>query len=194
MSTTVDLARARPLRTGRYNATAQALHWVVAVLMFAVIILAWVMTNMADNAAWRGSLYTLHKSIGLTILALVAVRLAWRAARPPPRLPGTLAAWERAAASASHVMLYVILLGMPLSGYVMSATGRFPVTYFGLFNLPSLGQDKAVSSAAHWVHVATGQWLVYALIALHLTATAWHVAIRRDGVIERMLPSPTTEA
>ena len=189
MSSTADLARARPLGTSRYNVTAQALHWVTAILMFAVVILAWVMVNMADDAPWHGWLFTLHKSVGLTILVLVAVRLAWRIARPPPRLPGTLAAWERAAAAASHVLLYVILLGMPLSGYVMSATGRHPVTYFDLFTLPSLGQHKAVSSAAYWIHVVTGQWLVYALIALHLTATAYHVAIRRDGVLERMLPA-----
>ena len=193
MSTTVGLARARPVGTARYTVTAQALHWVTSVLMLAVIVLAWVMVNMDHGAASRGWLYTLHKSVGLTILVLVAIRLAWRAANPPPRLPTSLAAWERASAAASHVMLYVILVGMPLSGYIMSAAGRFPVTYFGLFTVPSLPQNKAVSEAAHWVHVATGQWLVYALVVLHLSATAWHVAVRRDGVLERMLPSQTTD-
>ena len=174
---------------GRYTATAQALHWVTAILMLTAIPLAWVMVNMPDQAASRGSLYMLHKSVGLTILVLVAIRLAWRAIRPPPRLPGQLAAWDRAAAITSHVLLYAILLGMPISGYIMSAAGRFPVTYFDLFTLPRLPHNQTLLSTAHWLHVVTGQWLVYALIAIHLTATAWHVAIRRDGVLERMLPA-----
>ncbi len=180
MSSTTD--------TARYTGTAQLLHWVTAILMFAVVILAWVMTNMADGAPWRGTLYSLHKSIGLTIVALVAIRLAWRAIKPPPAWPGRFAQWERRAARLSHLLLYVILVGMPVSGYVMSASGRFPVSYFGLFTLPSLPQNHTVSAIAHWMHVATGQWAVYALIALHLLATAWHVAVRRDGVLGRMLP------
>ena len=107
----------------RYTATAQALHWVVAVLMFVVVPLAWVMVNLPRTAPWREELYTLHKSIGLTILALVAVRLAWRATHPAPALPGRMARWEQAGAFASHWLLYLILVGMPVSGYLLSAAG-----------------------------------------------------------------------
>jgi cytochrome b561 len=156
----------------RYTATAQALHWVVAVLMFAVVPLAWVMVNLPRTAPWREDLYTLHKSIGLTILTLVAVRLAWRATHPAPELPSRMIRWERTAAFASHWLLYLILLGMPVSGYLLSAAGGNPVSYFGLFTLPGLSQNEALRQAAVWVHVVTGQWAVYVLVVLHL---AWKI-------------------
>ena len=172
----------------RYTATAQALHWVVAALMFTVIPLAWVMVNMARTAPSREWIYTLHKSFGMTILVLVAARLVWRAMHPAPPLPGKMAQWERGMATASHWMLYLILVGMPVSGYVLSATSPAGVPYFDLFHWPSLPRSQAVNEAARWVHAAVGQWLVYLLIVLHVLATVWHAAVRRDGVLDRMLP------
>ncbi|MBE7212010.1 MAG: cytochrome b, partial [Gluconacetobacter diazotrophicus] len=157
-------------------------------LMFAVVVLAWVMVSLPEGAPSQGFFFTLHKSIGLTILLLVAVRLAWRASHPAPALPSRMAAWERGAARASHWLLYAILLGMPVSGYVMSAAGGHPVTYFDLFTLPGLPPNKPLAGNAYAVHVVFGQWAVYALVALHLLATAWHVAVRRDAVLDRMLP------
>ena len=176
------------MKSSRYTATAQALHWVVAILMFLVIAIAWVMVNMDHAAPSREWVYTLHKSIGVTILALVAVRLAWRAIHPAPPLPGKMAVWERRMAFASHWMLYVIMVGMPVSGYILSATSPHGVPYFNLFNLPLLPQNHAAGEAARWVHAAVGQWLVYGLVVLHLAATAWHAAVRRDGILDRMLP------
>ncbi len=193
MSTRVDpfsvpSARAAAEPERRYNPTAQALHWITALLMFIVVPLAWVMVALPDDAPWGDTLFTLHKSVGLTILAIVAFRLAWRATHPAPPEPSSLAQWERAAARLSHWLLYLILVGMPVSGYVMSAANGHVGTLFGLFPLPDLPKSKPVSHAAHWVHVATGQWAVYALIVLHLTATVWHVVVRRDAVLGRMLP------
>ncbi|WP_428483834.1 cytochrome b [Rhodopila sp.] len=185
-STTNDRLDVMTIRC--YTLTAQALHWIVAGLMFTVLPLAWVMVNMPHTAPDREWIYTLHKSVGLTILALVAVRLGWRALHPAPPLPGRMARWEKALAFASHWLLYLILVGMPVSGYLLSATGGKSVPYFGLITLPSLPNNPAVSDAARWVHVAIGQWLVYVLILLHVGATAWHVAVRRDGVLDRMLP------
>ena len=175
--------------TRRYTLTAQALHWATAALMFAVLPLAWVMVSMPDEAQSRGLLYTLHKSVGLTILALAAVRLFWRARHHAPALPAAMPAWERRSAFASHWMLYILLVGMPVSGYLLSAAGGHPVSYFGLFTVPGLPTNDALHEGAEWVHVALGQWLVYAFILLHLAATAWHVAVRRDAVLDRMLPA-----
>ena len=130
----------------RYTSTAQTLHWVVAALMFIAIALAWVMVNMPTTAPSREWIYTLHKSFGLTILALVAVRLAWRASHPAPPLPGKMAKWEQAMAFASHWLLYLILVGMPVSGYVLSAAASGKaVPYFDLFTLPELPKNQAVS-------------------------------------------------
>lgn len=192
MSTTAHAVPATPV-TGRYTATAQVLHWVVAALMFTALPLAWVMVNMPRTAPMREWIYTLHKSVGLTILALVAVRLAWRAAHPAPPLPGAMARWERALALASHWLLYLILVGMPVSGYLLSAAGGNTVSYFGLFTVPGLPKIQAISDAGRWAHVVFGQWLVYVLIVLHVAATAWHAAVRRDGVLDRMLPEQSPE-
>jgi cytochrome b561 len=172
----------------RYTLTAQALHWINAALMFIVLPIAWVMMNMPETAHARGVLFTLHKSIGLSILMLVAIRLAWRVRHPAPPLPGRLGRWESGAAVVSHWTLYAILIGMPVSGYLLDATGGYPISYFGLFSVPVLAKSATLASAATWVHVAVGQWLVYALILLHVAATVWHVAVRRDGVLNRILP------
>ena len=178
-----------PAAFGRYTPTAQVFHWLTAALMFAALPLAWVMVNMPRTAENREDVYTLHKSVGLTVLALAVARLAWRAAHPAPPLPRGMASWEKVASHASHWLLYLVLLGMPVSGYLISAAGGHPVTYFGLFTVPSLPKSEAAVQAGVWLHVVTGQWLVYALVALHLLASAWHVAVRRDGVLDRMLPA-----
>jgi cytochrome b561 len=172
----------------QYTLTAQALHWITAALMFTVLPVAWVMMNMPETAHARGLLFTLHKSIGLSIVMLVAIRLTWRAMHPAPPLTRGLGRWEKGAAIVSHWMLYVVLIGMPMSGYLLDATGGYPISYFGLFSVPVLPKIPALANAATWVHVAVGQWLVYALILLHVAATVWHVSVRRDGVLNRMLP------
>jgi cytochrome b561 len=172
----------------RYTLTAQALHWITAALMFTVLPIAWVMMNMPETAHMRGLLFTLHKSVGLSIVMLVAIRLAWRVIHPAPPLAGRLGRWEKGAAIVSHWMLYAILIGMPVSGYLLCATGGYPISYFGLFSVPVLPKSPALANLATWVHVTVGQWLVYALILLHLAATVWHVSVRRDGVLNRMLP------
>lgn len=180
-----------PATPARYTHTAQLLHWGTAGLMFTVLPLAWVMVNMPDTAGNRGDLFALHKSVGLTVLALTVVRLVWRGSHPAPVLPRSLALWEKAAAHLSHWLLYLILIGMPVSGYLLSAAGGHPVTYFGMITLPGLPRSEIGEQAGFWIHVVVGQWFVYALIAIHLLATAWHVVVKRDGVLDRMLPAQT---
>ena len=187
MSATI--ATAAPGTRTRYSGAMQAFHWATAALMFAILPLAWVMVSLPDDAAGRGLLYTLHKSVGVTILALVAVRLAWRATRPvvPRELPG-MPRWMALAGHANHWLLYAILFAMPVSGYVMSSASGHPVSYFGLFTLPGLPLNKAMAGVGRTAHLLV-QWAVYALVALHLLATAWHVAVRRDGLLARELPA-----
>ena len=90
-------------------------------------------------------------------------------------------------AKLSHWLLYLILLVMPISGYVLSTASGHPVTFFGLFEFPSLPQNKLLAQLAVDIHLLT-QWVVYALIALHILATTWHILLRRDAVLDRMLP------
>lgn len=173
----------------RYSPTAQLLHWLTALLMFAVIVLGWHMTMLARENPYRETWYAVHKSIGLTILALAIVRLAWRWRYPPPPLPGTMANLERFAATLSHWLLYAALLFMPASGYLLSAAGNHPVVWFGLITVPVIvPQNPALASLGQALHLA-GQWATYGLIILHILATTWHIVVRRDGMLERILPA-----
>ncbi|MGO1075936.1 cytochrome b [Inquilinus sp. CA228] len=190
MSTDVMTAAAPRAATGRYTTPAQWLHWVSAALMLAVLVLAWVMESLPNGDASRATVVMLHKSVGLTILGLTAVRLVWRAIHPPPPT-ARWAAWESMAATASHWLLYLVLLAMPLSGYLMSAGRGRAIPYFGLFEVPLLTPATdaiwRIGSTVHWA----GQWALYALVALHIAAAVWHVAVRRDGTLDRMLPEQT---
>ena len=170
----------------RYTLTAQALHWLTVLLILSILPVAWVMVSLPKDPqqAW---LFVMHRSLGVTVLAVVAVRLAWRAAHPPPSLPGGSPPMIELVGRLTHWLLYNLLLLMPITGYLQSGNGR-PVSYFGLFNLPALPENKALGAAAQTAHLL-GQWGIYALVALHVLATVWHVAVRRDGLLDRMIPS-----
>ena len=124
-------------------------HWLVAALMFAALPLAWAMTSLPRTAPDRELLFTVHKSIGVTILALMAVRLMLRTTRPIPAEPAGMPRWMAGCAVASHWMLYAVLFIMPISGYVLSSAGGNPVSYFGLFTLLNGERDVQVRSRHH---------------------------------------------
>ncbi len=145
------------------------------------------MTAVAKDYPNRGTLFTLHKSIGVTILLLTIGRLFWRAANPAPSFPTSLMRREAFFAKLSHWLLYGVLLVMPISGYVLSSVGGHPVPFFGLFDFPALPQNKGAAKLADEIHLIA-QWVVYALIAWHVLATTWHIVVCRDGILERMLP------
>jgi cytochrome b561 len=172
----------------RYSPAMQALHWLVAALMFAILPLAWAMTSLPRSAPDREFLFTLHKSIGVTILALMAIRIMLRGTRPIPAEPAGMPRWIAGCAVASHWLLYAVLFIMPISGYVLSSAGGNQVSYFGLFALPVLPHSESLEALGRSVHHAV-QGVVYVLIALHVLATVWHVAVRRDGLLERELPA-----
>ncbi len=170
----------------RYTRTAQALHWLTSVLVLAVLPLAWVATSLAKEAAAKPVLFQFHKSVGLTILGLVVVRILWRAFNPPPpevSEPAGLAL----IAKISHWLLYAVFLLMPVSGFLLSAFNGSTTQFFYLFPIPGFEKNEALRNLFQSVHLA-GQWAVYVLVGLHIAGTGWHVAIRRDGVLDRMLP------
>lgn len=177
-----------PSPDGRYSPLAQAFHWVSAALMFAVVPIAWYMTTLEKTDPTREGWYSLHKSIGLTILALSILRILWRQLDSPPALSGFLRPLEAAAVHVAHGLLYVLLFAMPVSGYLMSAAGGHPVVVFDLFTVPPLVPvDHDLARVGARLH-AVGQWALYGLVALHVLATGFHTFIRRDGLLRRMVP------
>ena len=176
--------------TGGYDPVARASHWLVAILAVVVVTLGWAIPEAARNTASRELLLLLHRSIGVTILGVMLFRGVWRWRHPPPPLPASLPRMETRLAHASHAVLYLLFIAMPLAGYLNAAAAGHPVSFFGLFAIPPLVPENGhLSQVAIAVHLV-GQYLVYAFVALHVAAALLHAGIRRNGVLERMLPLP----
>lgn len=171
----------------RWGAVSQSLHWLIVVL---IVVMAWLGLTMTDlpNTPYKIRIYALHKSIGLTILALAALRLLWRwHAGAPHALPGPR--WQHRIATLTHAGLYLLLFAVPISGWVTNSAAGFPLPWFGLVHLPPLvGQDEALHELGEDWH----EWLFWALVALslaHAGAAFWHHLFQRDATLARMLPS-----
>lgn len=171
----------------RYGALAQGLHWLVAALVLSTAALAFYMTELPLGPD-KIKVYNLHKSIGVTILALAVLRLLWRGASPAPPLPGAMAAWERRAAHASHAALYGLLFAQPVLGVLHSNAAAFPVVVFGLFTLPAvIGPDGGLKQILEVAHGWLG-WSFLALVCLHAGAALRHHFLLKDDILRRMLP------
>ena len=181
-------APAEPIDIERYGAVARAVHWAVAALAVIVVGLGWAIPIMARGGEWRELALLLHRSVGLLILGLMVFRIAWRLTHPPPPLPAGFPRVEAMAAHADHMLLYVLFLVMPLSGYVNAASAGHSVSFFGLFAIPPvIPEDPLVSQVAVAVHLA-GQFFIYALVAVHVAAALVHRFVRRNRILDRMLP------
>ncbi|MFO1473193.1 MAG: cytochrome b [Lysobacterales bacterium] len=170
-----------------WGAVSQSLHWLIVLLLLAQGTVGLLMGDMARGPD-KIAVYALHKSVGITLLALAVARLLWRlyAGRPAP-VPGT-PSWQERAASAMHAALYLLLFAVPISGWVMNSAAGFPLQWFGLFNLPSIApHDRDLHELAESMH----EWLFWALVALaaaHAAAALYHHLFQRDATLARMLP------
>ncbi len=191
----------------RYTAVAIVLHWAIAIAIAGMISLGWWMHEALEQPATQAqaiAAYQLHKSIGLTILALSLARLGWRLANPPPPLPVGMKAWERLAATATHWAFYFVIIAMPLTGWLYVSTGwsphddrplEVPTLYFGLFQVPhpfGLAQlaDAARASLAELLEFSHSKlaWGAIGLTVLHVGAALKHHFIDKDDVLTRMVP------
>jgi cytochrome b561 len=172
----------------RWGPVSQWLHWLIVllILMLATVGLSLDSLPKTPKYFW---VFTLHKSVGITVLALVLARIGWRLyAGAPVPVAGT-PPWQARIASATHVLLYALLLAVPLSGWLYdSATGLRPFRWFGLALVPRLvAPDEALADSAHGAH----QWLFWALATLavlHTAAALYHHSFRNDPTLARMLP------
>ena len=181
----------------RYNSVAMSLHWVIAALIIANILLAWYFNTL--NGAAKIPPVQLHKSFGITILLLSLARLVWRFVAPPPALPATVQRWERAVAGLVYILFYVVMIGMPMTGWALSSASPliaiYPIKLFNVVPWPAIGylthlpRDQMKSAHTLFINLhGLGAKLAYALIVLHVLAAARHWLILRDGVVGRMIP------
>jgi cytochrome b561 len=171
-----------------YTATAKWLHWLVALLILANLALGLVMVDLPGITPTKLRAFNWHKWIGVTAFALVALRLAWRAFHRAPALPDTLPAWQRRAARASHVVLYLLMFALPLSGYLYSLAAGYPVVWFGVLPLPVvIGPNPTLKPWLVGLHHVLG-WAMMGALALHIAAALKHHLVDRDDVLARMLP------
>lgn len=179
----------------RYGRVAMLLHWLIALAIITLLTLGAIMVDLPRGSPEKFQLYQLHKSLGLTVLALSVIRLGWRLAHPPPPLPADLAAWERRAAGATHLAFYALMIGLPISGWMMVSASpwNIPTQPWGLFTLPHLPWfadhpgKEALEGTLKSVH-ETAAWTMAGLACLHVAAALRHHFIRRDAVLLRMLP------
>lgn len=188
-------------RGRRYTIVAILLHWASALCVLALIGMGLTMTHAALPPMRQFELYQWHKSLGITVLALTALRLAWRAVHPAPPLPAAMPRAERRAACAAHLLLYLLLVGLPLTGWAVVSLSPFniPTVLYGALPWPHLPLAEHLSDPA-WaegvakrVH-AYGAWLLAAFLVLHVAAALRHHLILRDDVLRRMLPLPEGSA
>jgi len=171
----------------RYGAVAQFFHWTIVVL----IIVQFTLANQADKlplGAAKIAVLARHKSFGITILALVLLRVIWRLINPRPADPPTMPRWQRIASHVSHGGLYALLIVTPIFGWLMSSARNFPVSWFGLVTLPDfIAPNRPAYEFLHEAHELLAGTLFW-LALLHIAAALKHHFVDRDNVLRRMLP------
>jgi cytochrome b561 len=174
-------------RTDHYPATSKLLHWLVAVCVLTTAPVAIAMTRVGKGPT-QDLLYNFHKSLGVLILILMILRLINRLAVGALTAAPEIEPWQKAVSATVHTLLYVLLLAMPIVGYIANSAFGAPTPFFGLFNLPPIvGQNEALATQLFTIHRWVG-WLVIALVLTHVSAALYHHFIRGDSVLKRMLP------
>ena len=173
------------MTTKRYSKIAIGLHWAIALLIFSAFPIGLYMHDLKLSPT-KLHLYSYHKWIGITVLMLAVLRVLWRATHKPPALH--LARWQEVASSIVHGFLYLLILAVPMTGWLMSSAKGVKTVWLGIVPLPDLlGKDKALGHILSNVHTALNYTLLV-LVALHIAAALKHHFVDRDDVLLRMLP------
>ncbi len=178
----------RKLPLQRYTKTAILLHWLMALLIVSAFVLGLIMTGIPGLTPTKLKFFSWHKWLGVTVFWLACIRLLWRAVNVPPPHPAVIPEWQKKAADGMHMLLYVLLFAVPISGYLYTLAAGVPVVYLGLFKLPVIMAPnphlKPILKTVHFVLTMTmaGAVTAHALMALK------HHLIDRDDVLYRMLP------
>lgn len=171
----------------RYTATAKLLHWLMAILIPAAMALGMYVEGLPFSPE-KLKLISWHKWAGVTLFMLALLRLGWRLFHPPPPLPASMSPMLRFAAHAGHLLLYVLMLAIPLTGWLMSSAKGVPTVWFGILPIPDLlAKDEALGKLLQVTHKYLN-WLLAATLAGHVAAALKHHFVDRDDILRRMLP------
>ena len=168
----------------RYTIVARTLHWIIAILILFNLWLGFAHEALPES--WK--VMPMHKSVGLTVLALTLLRILWRVTHRAPPLPAAMPGWEKGAAHATHFLFYAFMIILPLSGWIMSSAGKYPLSWFFLFDVPKFAVTKgdAIVGLSRGAHSLL-PWLWSVLIILHIGAALRHHFMLKDDVLRRML-------
>lgn len=174
----------------RYSGALRALHWLSALAIVALIVVGVYMADLADNDPSRPAIYAMHKSVGVLTLFLLAARLIWLRLTPAPGLPAVFGEREKAVTKGIRSMLYLLMFLVPVSGWVMSNAAGYPVSFFGLFDLPTLlEKSRPIGRFTHEMHELMG-FAIAGLVLLHVAGAVKHRLADKGGpsdVLARML-------
>ncbi len=187
MSKSTDLSPAATSTAYRYGTMQRSLHWTMATIILIALAIGLYCSYLGHGSAQRQFLMDIHKSLGMTALALLIIRIPIRAATSEPDWRHKPPLHERLASKIVHLALYALMMLMPISGYVTSSSEGRKVPWFGLFTLPNLLMENRPFGRMVGVIHHYGGYTFFALLFLHLGAVVWHRLIRQDEVLSRML-------
>ena len=171
-----------------YNSISKVLHWGVAFLILGLLFVGFYMKGLVPP--FKFEVYGVHKALGMVVLATAVLRIIWKHASKSPKALDTHAKWEKFLSKTIHIVLYILMVAMPLSGWMMSSAGGYPVSFFGLFEFPAIvGENKQIGGIAHQAHTV----IAYALIicvGLHIVGALKHHVIDKDLTMTRMGAHP----
>ncbi|WP_126337755.1 cytochrome b [Legionella spiritensis] len=169
-----------------YSAGSKFLHWIIALIVITMLSVSFFLDDLPDSL--QGVAFTIHKSLGVTVLVLVLLRLVWLMAFGRPSLPLAMPGWQKKMAHGVQYSLYVFLLLMPICGWIMSTAANRAPMYFGMFSLPIplVPVNKQLAGFMKECH-ETIAWILIALIVLHVAGALKHHFIDKDNVLRRML-------
>ena len=192
--------------SSRYTKTAVVLHWLIAIFLVVMFVLGWYMADLPKDApkqtvfdildlgvyTWqvvdeitpRSFYFNLHKSLGITIFALIIIRILWRITHKPPAPLATYKSIERKISAATHHSLYLFMSAIPLTGLVMGLYSKYGVKWFGLSFLPGL-DNNSIREVFEKAHELVGIVLL-ALVALHVVGALKHKLIDKDDTLKRI--------
>jgi cytochrome b561 len=173
--------------TDHYPATSKLLHWLIAACVLTTAPVAIAMTRL-EKGPTQDTLYNFHKSLGVLILTLMILRVINRLAAGALTAAPEIEPWQKTVSAVVHTSFYVLLLAMPVVGYIANSAFGAPTPFFGLFELPQLiGKNEALATQLFTIHRWVG-WLLILLVLSHVSAALYHHFARGDSVLKRMLP------